>query len=290
MTTRLDTHRLGTRADTIAASGDALWVAGGGRLVGRDDHNGHALRGVTRLTATEALSGDGRAAWLYDRAGEGALTRVRPAGTRRGRTVGTGMGATAPLLAGDRTRVWSVSGCDTTDVVACATGQRLRRVDLRGGQGLDAPLRPGTVTHVALGGRALWVAAVDPAGRARLERRDRATGRLLRTTRLPQRPAALAAGPRGAWVLDGRGHLLSVRPSGQIRRMQRGIAAVAAAGDQLWAVRRDRHTVVNLHPVTARVRGRARAGARLSNAMAIASRHVWVLSASGRHLVRLPRA
>jgi len=290
VTTRVDTHRLGTRAGTIAAGGDALWVSDGRRLVGRDDHNGHALRGATRLGATETLVGDGRAAWWHDRSASGALTRVRPAGDRRGRTAATDAGTAAPLLAGDGTRVWSVSTCDMADAAACPTGERLRRIGVRGDDGLGAPLRPGTVTHVALGRNALWVAAVDPAGRARLERRDRATGRLLRTTRLAQRPAALAAGPRGAWVLTARGDLLRVGATGRTKRMQRGLAAVAATGNQLWAVRRDRRTVVNLHPVTTRVRGTARAGVRLSATMAITNRHVWVLSDSGRHLVRLPRA
>lgn len=285
-----DTYRLGIRADTLAGGGDILWIAGGGRLVGRDGHNGHAIRGVTRLTGAESLVGDGEAAWLHDPTGDGALTRVMPTSTRRGRTVDTHAGTSTPLLAGDRTNLWSVGKCDTTTAAACPTGQFLRRTGVRGGPTIEVALTPGAVTDIALGKRSLWIAAVDPAGRARLECRDRSTGRLVRTVRLSQRPATVAYGLRGAWVLTSRGDLLLVRPNGKTKRMQRGLAGVAAAGDQLWGIRRDRRTVLNLHPITARVRGTVHAAANLSATMAITNRHLWALSTNGRFLVRLPNA
>lgn len=287
--TRIDTHRLGVRANSIAADGDVLWVAGGGRLIGRDDHNGHALRGVSRLRPSETLVGDGRAAWLHDDTTEGHLARIS-VGSRRGRALDIQFGSTTPLLAADRTRIWSVSRCDPEGAAECPTGQLLRRTGVRSEPTVDVPLKPGTVTDIALNKSALWLTAVDPAGRVRLERRERTTGRLVRTVPLAQRPATFAAGLYGAWVLTSRGDLLLVRANGRTKRMQRGLAGIAAAGNQLWAVRRDRRTVANLHPITARVRGTARAGGNLSATMAITNRHVWALSTNGRFLVRLPRA
>ena len=112
----------------------------------------------------------------------------------------------------------------------------------------------------------------------------------MNAVRLARTPAGVAVGLRGAWVLDRRGDLLRVSAGGNMTRTQRGLRGVAARDDQLWAVRRDGRTVVNLNPVSARVRGEARAGVHLSDAMAITNRHVWVLSKAGRTVVRLPRA
>lgn len=295
VTTRIDTHRLGVRADAIAGDGDALWVSAGGRLFGRSDHNGHSLPRATRLAAGEVLIGDGHAAWLRD-ANARTLVRVSPAAAdRRGRPVDDAGAST--LLAGDGRRVWEVSECNMGDTVGCPTGERLHgaSVGADAGKGANAgaaaaTLAPGTVEHIALGKSALWVAAVDPVGRPRLERRDPLTGRLLRSTRLAQPAVALAAGMRGAWILNRSGHLLQVSTAGKVSRMQRDLLAITAQDDQLWAVRRDRRTIVNLHPVNARVRGQARAAARLSTTMSITRRHVWALSDAGRTLFRLPRA
>ncbi len=291
ITTRLDAHRLPVRADAMAADGDRLWLAGAGRITARDDHNGHAVPRATALAAGERLVGDGRAAWLADGA-VGALTRVNAgAADRRGRRV-EDAGA-APVLAaageGAGARTWALAACEI-EATVCPTGQGLRGIGAGDEAPVDATLSPGTVTHIGGGRRALWVAATDPAGRARLERRDPTTGRLVGTVHLARPPAGVAAGLRGAWVLDRRGDLLRVSAGGKVTRTQRGLRAVAARDDQLWAVRRDGRTVVNLHPVSARVRGEARAGVRLSDAMAITNRHVWVLSKAGRSVVRLPRA
>ncbi len=290
VTTRLDTHRLRTRATAIAPDGDVLWVAGAGRLTARDDRNGHARPGVSRLDAGETLVSDGTAAWRHDRTGTGTLTRVDGAGSPGDDAAADDMGTGTILLAGDGTRLWAVSACDRASEADCPTGQRLRRLTAGDPAHAATPPLLGTATHIAVNRRALWTATVDRAGRARLERRDPATGRPLRTTRLAHRPSALAAGARAGWVLTSRGDLLRVSATGRTQRVQRGLATITAAGDQLWALRRDRRTVVNLHPTTGRVRGTARAAARLSNTMAITNRHVWALSTSGRLLVRLPRA
>ncbi len=289
--TRIDSHRLSARTDAIAGDENTLWVAGGGRLSGRSDRNGHALPGPRPLTDGTVLMDGTGVAWLRN-SDVGTLDRVTPVPPDRGRSNVRDAGGST-LLAGDDQRLWTVSPCDVADAAGCPTGQHLRVIPIRKGATdgeTVVPLTSGTIEHIAVGKQALWVAAVDPAGRSRLDRRHPVTGQLLHSTGLPRPAVAVVAGLRGAWVLDQSGSMLQVDVAGRVAVRQRGLTAIVGRDDQLWAVRRDRRTIVNLHPVTARVRGTAKAGARLSTTMALTRRQVWALSDNRRILFQLPRA
>jgi hypothetical protein len=112
----------------------------------------------------------------------------------------------------------------------------------------------------------------------------------VRLTRLPGRTAtaALAAGRRGAWVLARDGRLLRAGLAGPARTVRRRLGAIAADGAELWAVAAGGRTVLRLDPA-GRVRARAASPAPLSGRMALTREDVWVLTASGRQVVRVPR-
>ncbi|HMM48590.1 MAG TPA: hypothetical protein PKE32_03115, partial [Miltoncostaeaceae bacterium] len=287
VTTRIDLHRLPARAREMVGAGDVLWLSDGVRLVARDDHNGHARAGAVRVARGERLLGDGRTAWVAtDDQG-----RLQPldarSGLRRGEAASTGERVVMRAVDEGGRYAWQLTGC-LPEPRSCPTGQRLTRP--AGGEGA-APvrLRAGVVTGMAVGQRFLWLIARDPAGRGRVERRDRRSGRLLRVTPLARPATSVAVGPRGAWVVDRRGALVRVSVGGRARAVSEGIATVAARGGQLWAMRADRRGIVRVDPGTGRVRAEATSPVPLAVPLAITARHVWALSHSGRALVRVAR-
>ena len=276
---------LRTSAARIAGDPGVLWVEGdGGRLTGIDAGTGRRLPGSGVLAAGEDLVSDGRLAWLRD-ASAGALTRPAADGDGlRGDRLAVGA---APLLARAGAVLWTVEPCAVGP--ACPEGQVLRGVGPGGGGARDVGLSPGRVRAAAADGRALWL-LVEGSGGVRIERRDPATGRPVRLTRLPGRTAtaALAAGRRGAWVLARDGRLLRAGLAGPARTVRRRLGAIAADGAELWAVAAGGRTVLRLDPA-GRVRARAASPVPLSGRMALTREDVWVLTASGRQVVRVPR-
>lgn len=286
--TRIDTHRLPARAGSIASSADTLWFTAGGRVHGRDDHNGGPVPRPQRLAAGERLVGDGTTAWL---AGQQTLTRlVASASGRRGRSVAVRTTAGGVVATRHGSRTWALERCPPDGGSDCPGGWRLRG-SFVGGRPADrvSALGAGVATALAMDATALWVAKAGPGGGTRLEQRDPVRGRVLRVIRLGQPVTSLALGPRGVWVSTPRGDLLRVTPKGRVGRVQRAVSSVAATGDQLWTIGRDRRTIANLHPVSGRVRGRARSKEHLSGRLMFTERHVWALSRSGMSVVRLSR-
>jgi hypothetical protein len=273
---------LGVRAARIAGDGGVLWVQGRtGGLTAVDDDRGRRLPGRGTLAAGEALLSDGRSAWLRDAAG----TLTRPAADAhgfRGAAV-AGVGA-SPARAG--AVLWSVAPCAAGP--ACPQGRVLRGTG-PDGTVRDVALPPGAVRAAAADRRALWL-LVARGGGALLERRDPATGALVRRTRLPARAArgALAAGRGAAWVLPRDGRLLRVTGAGRVRTVRAGVRAVAAAGTEAWAVTAGGRRILRLD-LAGRVRAQATSPVRLSGRMALTRGHVWVLARAGRQAVRVPR-
>ena len=290
VTERAATLRLGRRATRIAGDRDVLWLASSdGPLAGIDGRSGRRLPRWAVLAAEEDLVSDGRRAWLRDAPGA-AITRPsrRTVDLRGPRFDGIGP---RPLLARAGAWLWAVSDC-VPDGAACATGQVLRGVSIGDMRRQDVALAAGRVRAAAADAGALWLLVERDGGGARLERRDPATGRLLRWTRLPDKAArgALAPARGGAWVLARNGQLLRVGRNARPRKVLGHIRAIAAVDDQVWALKADRRTILNLHPATGRQRGRVSVKPRLSGRMAFTGRHVWILAASGRQAVRIPRA
>ena len=279
---------LGTRAAGIAADPGALWVSGAdGRLLGIDARSGRRLRGTGALAPGEDLASDGRLAWLRD-AGAGALTRpsAGAAGLRGARVDGVGA---RPLLARAGTVLWAVAPCAAGDP-SCPSGQVLHGIGAGDGPRRDVAPTSGRVLAAAADARALWLLVRAPGGGVRLERRDPSSGALRRAVRLPGRAAAgaLAAGRGGAWVLARSGRLLRVGRTGPVRTVRGRLRAVVASGAELWAVAAGGRTVLRLD-AAGRVLGRAASPRRLSGRMALTRGHLWVLTASGRQVLRVPR-
>jgi hypothetical protein len=273
---------LGTPAAGIAGDPGVLWVRGDdGRLTALDAGTGRRLPGTGTLAAGEDLVSDGRQAWLRDAAG--TLTRPAPDadGFRGARVTGVGAG---PARAG--AGLWSVVPCAVAP--GCPGGQLLRRTG-RDGAARDVALQPGRVRAVAADRRALWL-LVEGDGTVRIERRDPATGALVRRSRLPLRAAAgaLAAGRGAAWVLPRDGRLLRMGLAGSVRTVRAGLRAIVAGGPELWAVAADGRTVLRLDPA-GRVRAQATSPVRLSGRMTLTRKDVWVLADPGRQAVRIPR-
>ncbi|HMN98168.1 MAG TPA: hypothetical protein PKD59_02025 [Miltoncostaeaceae bacterium] len=273
---------LGAPATGIAGDAGVLWVQGaGGGLSGIDPASGQRLPGSGDLAPGEDLISDGRVAWLRD--GAGTLTRPAPgADGLRGARLG-GVGA-SPARAG--TVLWSLVPCAAGP--ACADGQALRGIP-RVGPPRDVTLQPGRVRALAADGRALWL-LVDDDGTVRMERRDPATGALVRRTRSAPAvaTAALAVGRGVAWLLPRGGRLLRVGLAGPPREVRTGLRAIVAGDGELWAVASDGRTVLRLDPA-GRVRARATSPVRLSGHMALTGGQAWVLAESGRQVVRVPR-
>lgn len=286
--TRADVLPLGRRVNQIAGGEHVLWAAGDGRLSGLDERSGRRLARTVRLAPEEDLVSDGRRAWLRA-AAAGAISRpaARAADLRGPLFAGVGP---RPLLARAGAWLWAVGPCPAAGL-GCATDQVLRGLRIAGGERRERALTPGRIVAAAATPRALWL--LNDRGRAAfLERRDPRTGRLVRSTRLPRHAGtgALVAARRSAWVLTGNGQLVAVGRAGRARRALGGIRAVVALDDQLWALRDDRRTVLNLHPLSGRPRGRAVADRRLLGRMAFSRGHLWILAASRRHVLRVRRA
>ncbi|MGE0027271.1 MAG: hypothetical protein AB7O78_07420 [Thermoleophilia bacterium] len=273
---------LGAPAAGIAGDAGVLWVEGdGGRLTGVDPDSGKRLPGSGDLAPRESLITDGRVAWLRDAAG--TLTRPAPGadGLRGARLSGVGA---SPARAG--AELWSLVPCAAGP--GCPDGQLLRGV-VRDATPRDVTLQPGRVRAVAADARALWL-LVDEDGTVRMERRDPGTGALVRRTRLPAATAtaALAVGRGVAWVLPRDGGLLRVGLAGPARPVRTGLRAIVAGDAELWAVASDGRSVLRLDPA-GRVRAQATSPAPLSGHMALTGGQVWVLTQSGRQVVRVPR-
>ncbi|HMM49683.1 MAG TPA: hypothetical protein PKE32_08765 [Miltoncostaeaceae bacterium] len=278
--------RLRVGAGGIVAGPDAVWLVSAGRLRGRDDRSGAPLGPPVDLADPEVLLGDGNSAWIADRA----------AGVMRRAVVGRDDRRSPVAVAADRVRrvaaagdvLWLVSGCEAQDA-ECLRGRRL--VSPADGEGAPRVLRlaPGSVTAIAANRRALWVAAVAPGGRARLERRAARTGRPLRTVGLPDTASSVAASGADAWVLLADGRLMRVGPSGARRVVRAGVSAVAARDGDVWLLERDRRTIVRLAGRTGRSSASGRVPMLLSPRLVLSARHVWALSRSGRALVSVAR-
>ena len=74
---------------------------------------------------------------------------------------------------------------------------------------------------------------------------------------------------------------------GPVRKVRSGVRAVAAGGAELWALTSGR-TVLRLD-ATGRIRGRTISPRRVSAGMALTGGHLWVLTASGRQVLRIAR-
>ena len=288
VTTRSDVFPLGRRVAQIAGDGDVLWSAGAGRLAGLDERSGRRLPRVAGLGLEEDLVSDGRQAWLRDPAA-GAITRPGMRAPELRGPLLDGVGS-QPLLARAGAWLWAISPCQV-DGVGCPAGQILRGARSDSGERRESALTSGRVLVAAADARGLWLLVTDNGEEARLERRDPQTGLLLRRTRLPKQAAAgvVVAGRKGAWVLTGNSQLLGVGRGGRTRKVTGRVRAIAALDDQLWAVEADRRTVLNLHPLSGRARGRAVADRPLSRQMTFTHGHLWVLAASGRQVLRLRR-
>ncbi|WP_217924981.1 hypothetical protein [Miltoncostaea oceani] len=285
-TTRADTYPLGRRVDRIAGDADVLWTSSAGRLGALEPANGQRLPRAGLLTPGEDLDSDGRRAWLRDPTG-GLLTQPaeRTSGTAGLRVDGVGAD---PLLAQAGPWLWSIARCGSGDPV-CTANQALRGVRLA--DGLRSDHLPGVrVVSIAADSRALWL-LVERGRGFRLERLDPETGALVRSTRLSGRSAfsLVQATRRGAWVLADNGQLLGVDRSGTPRKILSRVRTIAAAGDQLWALKANRRTILSLHPVSGAARGQATVPRRLSDQITFTRDYVWVLSASGRQVLRLRR-
>ncbi|MGD9697021.1 MAG: hypothetical protein AB7V42_15325 [Thermoleophilia bacterium] len=276
---------LGRRATALAGDGALLWTTAAGRLVARDGATGRALPRPAALRPGEELVSDGRQAWLRDAAAGTIARAARGAALRSPLVGGLGDGA---LIARAGARLWVAAPCDAA---ACPGGQALWAVLPSSGERHAAPPGPGRVRAVAAAGAGLWLLAADPVGAVRLERRDARTGELRSATDLPADAAAgqIAPGARGAWVRTSGGRVLAVAGGGAARAVRGGVLAIAAADGRLWAVLRDRHTVVVIDRRTGRARARAVSPVRLSDRMTFTRTNLWVLSASGRQAVRIRR-
>ncbi len=273
---------LGTSAAAIAGDPGVLWVQGdGGRLTAVAADSGRRLPGTGTLAPGEDLVSDGRQAWLRDAAGTLTSPAADAAGFRGARVTGVGAGPARPGAV-----LWSVVPCAVGPT--CPQGQLLRATG-RDGAARDVTLQPGRVRAAAADRRALWLLVQGP-GNVRIERRDPATGALVRRTRLPARAAAgaLAAGRGVAWVLPRDGRLLRVGLAGPARTVRAGLRAVVAGATELWAVAADGRAVLRLDPA-GRVRAQAASPAPLTGRMALTRGDVWVLAGSGRQAVRVPR-
>lgn len=284
-----DRFPVGPGATAIAGDGGALWVRRGGSLVEIDPATGAPRAGVAQLTRGEVLTSDGRQAWVMDADAQTATRAER-------RVLGIGFPpvegvGTSRLLARSGARLWTLRRCPPGDVT-CTSPDALLRVTPTAQSVEDVGAIPGQPGAMAADATALWVLTTDPAsGRPVLERRNPDTGRLARATTLPPAAAggSVVAGRGAAWVRTRAGELLRVRRTGRATRVMRAVRAVAAQGDQLWVLRDGGRAFMNLHPVTGRVRGQARPGGRLSGRITLTAGHVWILSASGREVLRLRR-
>lgn len=276
--------RVGLPATRIAGEGRTLWIAGGDRLAAVDERTGRRLAPPAPLPEGDDLTSDGRQAWLR----VGAESEIaRPsvgAPALRGRVLGRFGGA--PLLARAGSWLW------------IAAGASLEGVEPRSGRRQTVAGPPGPVRGLAASRRALWMLVSSPEAGARpgLELRDPRTGAVIRSVRLPgtAAPRAIAATERTAWVVTADGRLLEVTRGGGVRSVLARVRAVVAdAREELWALRSDRRTVVQLDPASGRVRARARSRLRLSEAasrMALTRDHLWIAAAHPSTLVRVPRA
>ncbi len=280
---------VGPGATALAGDDDALWVLRGARLVEIDPATGAPRAGGADLGRGEALTSDGRQAWVMD---ADAQTAARA--ERRVHGIGfppvEGVGSSR-LLARSGARLWTLRRCAPGDVT-CTSPDALLRVTPAAQAVQDVGAVPGQPRAMAADASALWVLTTDPAsGRPVLERRHPGSGRLVRVTALPPAAAGgtVVAGRGVAWVRTRAGELLRVRRTGRAARVMDAARAVAAQGDQLWVLRDGGRAFVNLHPVTGRVRGQARSARRLSGRITFTAGHVWILGASGREVLRLRR-
>lgn len=285
VTARSKVVPLGREVRRIAGDEGVLWLAGAGRLTGIHPRTGRRLPRSARLGPGESLASDGRQAWRVAGGTSDIARPARSAPDLRGKVLG-GLGP-RPLLARAGGWLWAVR--PNAGGQGHAAGEALTGVRLADGERRELVVPRGRVQAAAASPRALWLLVQAPGGtRTRLEQRDPRTGRLLRTVPVPRRAAtgALVAGRRGAWVLTGNGQLLTVRGD-RVRRVLGRVRAIAGRDAQLWALRRDRRTVARLHPLTGRVRETATSDRPLSGRMTFTRAHLWVVTASGRHALRV---
>jgi hypothetical protein len=219
---------------SVAVAGGAVWVASvengfvGGTLT-RIDLRTRRSRVVLRVPGGSVLYVAPGAGGIYALLGvrEGAnLVRLTPAGRRSaawripdaGRMAadasGCWLSGTRRLVHVDRRgRLHAIPGIGFGDVATgagsawIATLDTVVRVDER--TGAVHTLRTGALHlggfqhDLAFGDGALWTLDTQPAS---LQRRDAATGRVMRSVRLPGIPDAVVPTPTGVWVAVAVSH------------------------------------------------------------------------------------
>ncbi|MCB0874040.1 MAG: hypothetical protein KDC36_11765, partial [Thermoleophilia bacterium] len=214
-------------------------------------------------------------------------------GLRPARAFASGSSAGVVSLAGGRAPVraggwlWSTVPCGSQPET-CTQEVMLVGVT-RTGRRQFVPLGEAGVTGIVGDSRALWLLRKPAAGgQSALERRDPATGTLLRTTRLPRRSRIVSASAGAVWIIRDR-VLTRAGIDGRPRRALRGVVTARAVGDEVWAVRANRRDIVRLDPDDGRVRGLAVSPRRLSDTVLATRTHIWFVERGRRGMVVVPR-
>lgn len=267
----------------LAGDGVRLWIAGGGRLAALDARSGRtAVPG--RPLAGAALMADGRGAWVRSRADGG----LRPPGDPAVPALARVAPGTRLALAG--AGLWAATLC-APPWTPCPSAAELAALDPGTGAVGTTVALARLPSLMAADGGDLWTLAVTDAPRARLERRDAVTGALRRVVVLPAgRVRALAASSGAAWVVRSGGRLLRVPAGGTPRPVPGGAVALAADGDEVWALRPDRRSLARLDPGSGRAATVSALGRRLSApVVALAGGGVWLADRGDRGVLRVPR-
>ncbi|WP_217924978.1 hypothetical protein [Miltoncostaea oceani] len=261
----------------IAGDQRALWVSDARTLRRRDPESGRPLAGSQRLGAGDRLISDGLGSWLVS----GNQTTIAPLSGREADPIGPviDVSGPAPRLARAGDRLWVATRCAAGDD-GCLDSRGLSSFDLPAGSRTRAALE-GPVIALAASPRALWT-TIGPSASARrvLELRHAQTGQVRRSIPVAFSARSMAATRGGVWITTFDGRLLTTRPKGAVRRVQRGVAAVISDGaDELWVLRADRRTLQRLDPRNGRVLVSARSGSRLSASrdhMAMTGTRLWI--------------
>ncbi|MCC6830923.1 MAG: hypothetical protein IT200_06220 [Thermoleophilia bacterium] len=273
-------------AVAVAGDGGTLWRQTPAGLAAIDPGTGRPAGAAVRLQPSETLTADGVQAWIAD-AVRATVARARRRASGRGAAPAAGVGMT-PLLARAGGWLWAVSTCPAGELV-CQGAQVLSRIDPRTGRGSAVEEMAAPVRAVAADASALWVATSGAGGGPVLQQRDPVTGRTVRTVPLPGAVRSLAAAPDGAWAATGDGTLLRADRAGRVAAVGRSVRAVATAGAEVWVLRRNARTIEQLVPRTGRVRLRAVARRHVTGAITFTPGYVWLLSAGGGEILRIPR-
>jgi hypothetical protein len=263
----------------IAGDGRTLWAYGGERLSAIDEGapRGRAATASVGPAGTMTPDGGGGGG-LWVRNARGDL--MRAAAGRPG-LLGASVAHVGPGAVAVRTgsRTWIAAPRHTSPLRPYPQPQ------LFDAHGAAAPRQPERAPiALAAGGGTLW-ALVPDGEAARLERRDAATGRLQRASRV--RPGRrLVATRDAAWLVEAGGRLRRIGADGSRRAVLRRIRAVASdGGGRLWALRTDGRTLLRLRPSDGRVLTLGRSRHRVSR-LALTDGYLW-LAAPGT--VRLER-